>query len=405
MNMRPLHSLLLATALSMPAFAQKPTDAQRLATACNRFAADLHAQLALGGAPTCSPASVAIALLMLLPAAKGDTANELATVLHLPEDLRGTAMHDAARDLLQQVGLMQTGSPNRNQPPSPLVITNDIWVQKDFTLVPAYVDLLRRSFAAAQQHADFRADAEAARKVINDHIAKATHGRIRELLSPGLITSLTRVVLTNALWFKAAWEHPFTKSNTQERPFTLADGEVVQTPTMEQVEMFGYAETADWQVVSLPFATGTIECEIVLPRAGQPITTAQHALLTHTYRDTLAGERVQIELPRFTVQASHRLRDALIALGMPSAFDAQRADFSGMDPHNDLIVDDVVHQTWIAIDEEGAEAAAATAVVLKVRSIPEEFRADHPFAFGLRDRNTGLLLFVGRVDDPRPHQD
>lgn len=404
---KPLHVLLLAPALSMTALAQ--SDAQRLASACNQFAADLHGQLAASAQPTCSPGSISIALLMLLPAARGATADELATVLHLPEDLRGDRMHKAARDLLGAVGLLPTVSPHGDREAPPLVITNDLWVQTGYDLVPSYVELLRRSFAATQRHADFRADAEAARTTINDYIQDATNDRIRDLLPPGLITPLTRVVLTNALWFKAGWEHPFSKRGTEPLPFTLAGGESVKVPTMRQVQFFGYAEQDGWQVLTMPFRGTTIECEIVLPREGAALADAERALLTRAYGATVQHERVHVELPRFTVQAAHGLQTALKALGMRTAFDARGADFSGMDPKNDLVVADVVHQTWIAVDEEGAEAAAATAVVLKERgavrpSEPKQFQANRPFAFGLRDRETGLLLFVGRVSDPRLQQ-
>ncbi len=410
MTTNPLHPFLFAAALSMPALAQKPPgDAQRLATACNQFAADLHGKLAASGSPTCSPASIAIALLMLLPGARGDTAKEIATVLHLPEDLRGERMHRAARDLLQGVGLMQNGSPNRDVPPSPLVITNDLWVQQGFAVVPAYRDLLRSSFAAAQRDVDFAADAEVARQTINAHIAKATNDRIRDLLQPGMILPGTRVVLTNALWFKAAWEHTFWNKNTKDAPFTLADDSVVQVPTMRQTQVFGYADSDDWQVLMLPFASSGIVCEIVLPREGKPLATAEQALLGWTYRPTVQFERVDVELPRFQVAAAHRLSDALMALGLHAAFDGDRADFTGITTKEPLVIENVVHQTWIQVDEEGAEAAAATATVLKAGSAmpqgePKLFHADRPFAFGLRDRQTGLLLFVGRVSDPRSKQ-
>ncbi|MBL9077228.1 MAG: serpin family protein [Planctomycetes bacterium] len=408
--MRPTRLLasLLAPALTLPCLAQKPpTDTERLAAACNAFAADLHAALGPTQAPTCSPGSIAIALLMLLPGAAGATADEIATVLHLPDDLRGNRMHEAARDLLQQVGLLLPGSPNRDHEPSPLALTNDLWVQRGFALVPSYPRLLRASFGAAKHDVDFAADPDKARTAINLHVAQATGDRIRELLAEDDVNALTRVVLTNALWFKAGWAHAFTAGNTQDLPFTLADGTTVPVPTMQQQQPFGWAESDAWVAVSMPFAIGTVQFEAVVPRDGHTLAEAERALLQRSF-GKMANEPVQVALPRFLVQAAHRLRTPLLALGMRRAFDAS-ADFSGIEPKRELFVDDVVHQTWIQVDEQGCEAAAATAVVLKVRSAvvqgqPKQFRADRPFAFGLRDARTGLLLFVGRVTDPRSRQ-
>ena len=403
-----LSASLFATILLLPAPAQEPpNDAQRLATACNAFAADLHEKLALAGPPVCSPGSIAIALLMLLPGAEGETADEIATVLHLPDDLRGQALHRAAKELLQRTGLSRGGA--SGDAATPLVITNDLWVQQGLELAETYTKLLRDSFAAASHELDFAADPEAARAILNAAVAEATNQRIRELLQPSLVTSQTRVVLTNALWFQAGWSHAFAASATADLPFTLAGGESVAVPTMRQTEHFGYGESDAWQALALPFAIGDVQFEVVVPRDGHDLAEAERGLLRRAY-GTLREQRVAVELPRFTVRAAHRLRDPLQALGMRAAFDPVRADFSAMDPHDRIVVDDVVHETWIRVDEAGCEAAAATAVVLKLRGAvvqgpPKQFRADRPFAFGLRDRQTGLLLFVGRVHDPRAAQD
>jgi serpin B len=409
---RPLSQLLLVLVCTAPlttmrVTAQKPTDAQRLVAACNQFAADLHGKLAPSDKPTCSPGSISIALLMLLPGARGNTAIELANVLHLPEDLRGERMAAAATALLEQTGVLG-GKPGSDAEPGLLCITNDIWVQTGYELLPSYVDLVRRSFGAGSYTVDF-AQSEAARERINSYIAKATNDRVKDLLPADLITPNTRVVLTNALWFKGPWEHPFRKENTKPAPFTLAGGDKVDVPTMQVAEHFAYAETDAWQCLAMPFDKGAVQCEIMLPRAGVALADAEAALLAGKYVEALRGERVQVRLPRFRVAAAHRLKEPLMALGMRDAFSDGAADFSGMDPKNDLVVTNVVHQTWIQVDEDGAEAAAATAVILRKRGgaphgEPKVFTADRPFAFVLRDRDTGLILFVGRVTDPRPQQ-
>lgn len=409
---RPLSHFVLAIVCTAAmttaeAAAQKPTDAERLVVACNQFAADLHGQLASSDRPTCSPGSISIALLMLLPGASGNTAVEIANMLHLPEDLRGERMAAAATALLEQTGVLG-GKPGSDEAPGSLCITNDIWVQTGYELLPSYVDVVRRSFGAGSYTVDF-AQSEAARERINSYVAKVTNDRIKDLIPADLITPNTRVVLTNALWFKAPWEHPFRKENTKPAPFTLASGDKVDVPTMQVAELFAYAETDAWQCLAMPFAKGEIQCEIMLPRPGVALADAESALFAGKYVAALRGEHVQIRLPRFRVAAAHRLKDPLIALGMRDAFSDGAADFSGMDPRKDLVVTNVVHQTWIQVDEDGAEAAAATAVILRKRGgaphgEPKVFTADRPFAFVLRDRNTGLILFVGRVTDPRPQQ-
>ncbi|MBX3462732.1 MAG: TIGR01777 family oxidoreductase [Planctomycetes bacterium] len=397
-----LGAILLAT--TVPLVAQTPPDDQRLAAACNQFAAALYAQLGATASPTCSPGSIAIALLMLLPGARGETADELAVALRLPDDLRGERLATAAHALLTQLGLTPDGR-RRTETPT-LVVTNDLWVQQGHALVPAYVQLLRDHFAAAPQLVDFAHDTDGARRRINDHIAKATNDRIRDLLSADAVPPTTRVVLTNALWFKAAWLEPFPKAETKDRPFQLADGKAVTVPTMRHVRDHAYAEHADWQALSMAFATGGIVCDILLPRDGLPLARAEAALLAGEHLAQLRTARVSVELPRFGTSAQHSLKAALAGLGVRAAFVLGRADFTAMDPSGELFVGDVVHKVWVQVDEAGAEAAAATAVVMRAGSAmvpaePKTFRVDRPFAFGLRDRQTGLLLFVGRVTDPR----
>ena len=403
-------AFLTAAIMLHPAMAQTPTDAQRLAAACNRFGAELHQTLSAKGSPTSSPASISIALLMLLPAAKGDTAREMASLLHLPGDLEGERLHAAARKLLEDVGFLSGKDKNADAPV--MVLANDVWVQKGLELVPAYVELLRTRFAAGQGKLDFRGDTEGARSKINAHISNATNQRIADLLAPGVLTADTRVVLTNALWFKGAWQKRFYPEATVKAPFVLANGTSVEVPTMRHTEYHGYAEGDQWQILTMGFRASSIVCDIVLPKKGCSLATAEAALRAGDYVNTMTGENVEVRLPRFKSEAAHSLRAPLQQLGMPTAF-SQQADFSGMHagtgPDDRFCVSEVVHKTWVAIDENGAEAAAATAITLVPTSAvqqgpPKVFHADRPFAFVLRDAATGLVLFVGRVEDPRASQ-
>lgn len=378
-------------------------DAEALARACNSFAADLYRELGATGQPTCSPGSAAITLCMLLTGARGDTADEIATSLHLPAELRGERLLRAAAELIATATATTTG----DDPPEPVLrLSNDLWVQRDYELVPAFVAELRSGFRTAPHALDFRGDPEAARQTINRHVAEATNQRIKDLVAPGMIESLTRVVLSNAVWFKDAWEHPFAERGTGPTPFRLKDGQSVDVPTMQIVENFAYVATDTWQLAVLPFAHGRLRMEIAVPRDGATLGQAEDALLHGSNQRDLAAQRLHVWLPRFRVAATHRLGDALQALGVRAAFDPAAADFSGIEPRRELFVSAVVQKAWIQVDEHGAEAAAATALVLKAGSAarpsePIDFRCDRPFAFALRDCATGLLWFVGRVDDPR----
>lgn len=378
-----------------------PPDAKLLAAACNQFAVDLHGRLAAKGAPTASPGSIALALLMVVPGARGDTEKELIAVLRLPDELRGDRLHRAAKDLIAGLAI----APKGKGEPAQLRIVNDLWAQSGYPILPDYSGLLRSSYGAAAHDVPFATDPDGARRKINAHIADATNQRIPELLTPDLVSRDTCVVLTNAIWLKAAWQNAFPEGRTKPATFTLGSGAAVEVPTMHTGETFAYAETDAWQCVVLPFAGCDVVAEFVLPRPGKALADAERALLAGEHEKLLAAEHVQVALPKFRTTGSHRLREVLMALGLRAAF-ASGADFTGITARRELIIDDVVHQTWIQVDEAGAEAAAATAVVMKRGSAAgpgkqKVFAADRPFAFTLRDRGTGLVLFVARVEDPR----
>lgn len=398
---RPLASAVLAAVMTFSACAQTspeaPPDSTRLATALNTFAAKLAPEL--DGVATCSPASIGIALLMVLPGARGETATELERVLSLPSDLRGERLHAAARELICLLRGTVDGDTATE-----LRLCNDLWLQKDFALLPDYVKALRHQFDAAANDVDFVGEPEAARAAINRKVAGVTDERIRDLVPADLITPDTRVVLTNATWLRGYWLHPFREKGTKPSPFTRVDGSLVEVPTMHVVEQFGYAEHEAMQFVRLPFADGDVVCDVVLPKAGAKLADAERSLLRGDYVGALASESVKVALPKFTVAGKVRLKEVLMRLGLKSAFDGERADFTGMRTERDLCIDEVVHQTWVAVDEYGAEAAAATAVTMKrwgaeLPKEPKVFAADRPFAFVLRHRS-GLVLFAGRVEDP-----
>lgn len=400
--MNPLHTLLSTLALlAAAALPAQTTPESRLVDALNRFAADLHGQLAATPeGPTCSPASISFALLMLLPGARGETTDEIANVLRLPAELRGETLVEAAKGLLQRTA--RVGNCGFGAGPQ-LRITNDFWGQTGHEFVAEYTELLRHAFGSHAFEVDFENDAEAARRSINARIADATNQRIRELIPAGMITPATRTVISNAIWYRGKWVHEFYRPE-KLAPFHVSAERTVDVSMMYVKKDFWYAESPAWQAVALPMDDRAVQFEVVLPRAGRSLADAERALLSGDHMRRRAATLVQVGMPAFRVRGSHRLRGPLQALGLRSAFVPGAADFTGIDRTEPLVIDDVVHGTWIDVDEIGVEAAAATAVVLKagaaIREDPKVLLADRPFAFGLRDHRTGLLLFVGRVTDP-----
>ncbi|MFK7743093.1 MAG: serpin family protein [Planctomycetota bacterium] len=378
-----------------PLRAQSPTqeqDVQRLSRACNQFGERLYAELEKGGNPTCSPASIASALLMLLPGARNETADELATALQLPKDLRGERLLKALVELMPEAE-------------GTLRVRNDVWLQQGFELVPAYTDLLSKTLHVEPRTVDFAGATETARVAINRYIADVTNDRVQELLQRTDIDASTSTVLTNAIWFKAAWRNAFQKRATKPAPFHLADGSETEVPMMSQTKRHRYAATDAWRCVEMQFGDAPLRFEAIVPEPGQTLADARSALLAGTHLDKLADDVVHVRMPSFRIKARHSLQPALEALGMRRAFGAS-ADFTNMDASGRAHVGAVLHETWIQVDEEGCEAAAATAVVMKRAGARrpvkvQEITFDRPFVFGLRDAKTGLLWFVGQVDDPR----
>ncbi|MEZ6037983.1 MAG: serpin family protein [Planctomycetota bacterium] len=411
MNIRPIGTVL-AAALLLPAPAQTQLapapaataaapapqqDLELLATACNRFAADLYAELRKHGDPTCSPGSIALALHMLLTGAAGDTADQLAAALRLPEDLRGERLLKALDALITVSGKRVTDGPEMR-------IVNDLWVQDGYRLLPTFTQALADHLHSPAKPIDFVGDPAAAREHINRYIAEATNRRISDLLPSDAIDPLTRVVLTNALWFKGAWATPFEARATAPAPFHLTADETVDVDTMHVAGSFHYADDERWQCVVLPFANSTMQMEILVPVGAATLAAAEATLLAGEHLAALQHQQVRVALPRFAAAGKHELAGALQALGVKDAFGAS-ADFSPINGEHDLFVSKAVHRTWVQVDEAGAEAAAATAIVMKLRGMPHgeqvEFRADRPFAFVMRDRKSGLCWFAGRVEDPR----
>jgi serpin B len=283
-----------------------------------------------------------------------------------------------------------------------LRIVNAIWGQQGFPLLSSYLDTIALNFGAELRLADFRHAAEAARLIINAWAEEQTNQRIKDLLAKGSIDADTRVVLTNAVWFKANWASPFAAGQTRDRPFIDRSGMPKAVPFMSQTYWVPYGRSKACQAVDIPYTEGKISMMVIMPDVGtfDAFLTAFTPAVLDEIIGKLDTQYVALSMPKFTFSATPPIGSTLRTLGMAEAFDPFEADFSGIDGKRDLFIGNVVHQAFISVDEKGTEAAAATAVSLSTVSLPPPplpLAVDHPFIFLIRDRETGLILFIGKV--------
>jgi serpin B len=250
---------------------------------------------------------------------------------------------------------------------------------------------------------DFMNSPGDSRVTINNWVSDQTNNRINDLLPQGSIDSLTRFVLTNAIYFDAAWQDPFTKESTHNQTFNLLNGSTVTVPMMSRDGGYSYIKGTGYQAVELPYDGNEIAMDIIMPDAGK-FTSFESAMTADKVNGiigSLQNSFIALTLPKFSFDSSFSLKSALSALGMPIAFDPNQADFSGITGNTDLHISDVVHKAFVAVDEEGTEAAAATGVVIGLAAMPQNsMTVDRPFIFLIRDIKTGAILFVGRVLNP-----
>jgi serpin B len=386
--------------------AAEPTEAA--SEAVTVFTADLYREIAddaRGENVVCSPYSVAVALGMTVQGARGATAREMLDVLH-GDDAAGVASGlngiDAA--LSRRPGEVRVlGEPGRVD----LAAANALWIQAGVTWRRELLDVLAREFGAGLRTVDYRNEPEAARQAINAWVSQRTRERIPELVPPGTVGDLTRLTLVNALWFKAPWQTPFEQHHTRPRPFHRLDGSRVEVDLMrELVYAAACVEGEGWQAVVLPYAGGELAMTVIVPDAGRfaDVERSVGAWLPQVLgRHT--PEPVDVGLPRWTSRTGTELTAALKRLGMPTAF-SDTADFTGFGDFTSdepLQIGAVVHEGFVAVDEAGTEAAAATAVVMRAAGAmlsPRTLVADRPFLYVIHDQPTRTPLFLGRVLDP-----
>jgi serpin B len=349
-----------------------------------------------------SPYSISLALAMTYAGARGETAQQMADTLQFL--LEQERLHPAFNWLDAELASRGEGAQGKDGEGFRLNIVNAIWGQKDYGFLSDFLDVLAENYGAGLRILDFITKAEKSRLTINKWVSDQTEGRITDLIPQGVISKWTRLVLTNAVYFNAAWAYPFDEDMTANGPFYLLDRGQVTVPMMKQTESFGYAEGKGYQAVELPYDGGELSMVILLPEAGK-FAAFEEGIQAQQVSDiigNLQSTEVALTMPRFEFDSEFSLNDTLAGMGMPIAF-TENADFSGMNGKPELYISAVVHKAFVAVDEAGTEAAAATAVIMDLTAVPEppvEVTIDRPFIFLIRDIETGTILFVGRVLNP-----
>ena len=348
-----------------------------------------------------SPHSISVALAMTYAGARGETAQQMADTLEFL--LEQERLHPAFNWLDAELASRGEGAQGKDGEGFRLNIVNAIWGQKDYSFLSTFLDVLAENYGAGLRILDFVTEPEESRLAINDWVSDQTEGRIEDLIPQGAIDALTRLVLTNAIYFNAAWAYPFDEDMTADGPFYLIDGGQVTVPMMEQTEAFGYTDGEGYQAVELLYDGDELSMVILLPEDGQ-FEVFEEGLQADKISDIIGGlqlTEVALTMPQFEFDSEFSLKDTLAEMGMPIAFSGA-ADFSGMTGARDLFISEVLHKAFVSVDEAGTEAAAATAVIMRESAAEPlvEVTIDHPFIFLIRDIETGAILFVGRVMNP-----
>ncbi|MDJ0755300.1 MAG: serpin family protein [Ardenticatenaceae bacterium] len=346
-----------------------------------------------------SPYSVSTAMAMTYAGARGNTAAQMAQVLHFPADHH--QLHPALMSLQAKLNdLQKTGALQ-------LRVANALWPKTGYPFLKEYIYLIERYYGVTITPLDYADDPEAARQVINKWAEEKTENKIQNLIPTGAIDRLTRLILTNAIYFKGSWANQFDPDWTTDAPFSITPEKKIMVPMMNRKQMCGYAENDRELLLELPYVDDSLSMIVLLPREIDGLARLEESLVKDGLTERLTGlrrEEVQVFLPRFKVTSSFRLSGTMPSMGMIDAFDENLADFSGIDGVKHwLYITAMVHKAFINVNEEGSEAAAATGVILGVRSAPPPvpvFRADHPFLFLIRENSTGSILFLGRVVNP-----
>lgn len=375
------------------------TDVQSLVESNNSFALELYSKFSTTDGNLCiSPFSVSIALAMTFAGARLATEKQMADVMHITAKQR--SFHQGFSSLLDQLGSL--GQKTEVE----LLFANSIFPHNKHSFLKPFEKCLSENYKTTITPLDYNKHEEA-RRFINQWVSEKTKGHISEIIQPGDIDPLIRLVLVNATYFEGSWEDPFNKKATIKQPFWVLDDHAVDVSTMRKRSAFHYSEDEFVQVLELPYQGKSLSLLIILPRDN--LTVVENDLTLKNYSKWINGlsySVVDIELPSFKIGYAKELNDTLISMGMMDAFDVDRADFSGMDgiKHPEgFFISKAIHQSYIEVNEEGTTATAATIMLARLGGIYDEykqFHANRPFIFLLRENVTGSILFIGRVQNP-----
>lgn len=355
----------------------------------NQLAIDLYQELSSQTTNNLflSPYSISTALAMTYGGARGETADQINKTLHFGGQ---GATHPAFSYLKNQLNTLPEKKTLQ------LNIANSLWPQREIPFRSDYLALIEEFYGSEVKPVDFKTDTEGARQTINTWVENQTNQHIKDLIPAGILNSLTRLVLVNAIYFKGDWASPFKSKLTHPAPFKLSKDNSVDVPMMSQTDTFKLAQTKDLQVIELPYKGGDLSMLIFLPIKPDAMPTLTTNLLSSLQ---FQPQEVMLQLPKFKLESSFYLGQTLANMGMPIAFSPQ-ADFSGMTDAENLFIGEIIHKSFVEVTETGTEAAAATAVGIQTLSMPESFTANHPFLFIIRENSTGIILFIGRVTNP-----
>jgi serpin B len=393
---------LLAAVAPVAMAGEEACNAETVARRDRDFGIDLYARLLeQEGNLSISPHSISSALAMTMAGARGRTEAQMRSTLGfaLMSDLSPEKLGEA----FGKIGKVEGKG-------CELSTANAMWAGQGLTLQPEYVSALRGSWGAEAESLDFARDPEAARRRINGWVEGKTHEKVKELIGPRVLSSNTRLVLTNAVYFQGRWATRFKKEQTAEAAFHLANGKESRVPLMhlsskDTEDKVGYARTEEASVLELPYEGGELSFVAMMPNDPASFAAFEKSLGPEKVAALLGkivrGPEVEVFLPRFEMTWAARIEKTLAAMGMEDLFVSGKADLSGISTAEGLFVSAVVHKTFVHVDEEGTEAAGATGVVMDKACAPAvAFRADRPFIFIIRDVKTGAVLFLGRCADP-----
>ncbi len=392
--------ILTATLLfSLQTFAaqdfKKILNEDQLVDINNNFALKLYQELASkDGNLFFSPYSISSALAMTFHGANNNTKDEMSLVLGFPVDAEfAHNFHSLGEKfkLLNNTGAIE------------LSVANALWAQQDYKFLDSYLDITKKYYNSAVYSCDFKSAPAKETKRINEWVEQQTKEKIKKLIPDGALTELTRLVLTNAVYFKGTWKSKFKKSNTSDDSFFIAEKNAVQLPMMNLTAKFGYYENNEMQLLELPYKGDEVSMIILLPKDQSTLSSLEQSLTNKSLIklfSAIQNKKVEVTIPKFTNEKQIMLKDTLLKMGMKDAFSS--ADFSLIDGTKKLYISAVIHKAFVDVNEEGSEAAAATAIIMPTRSFaPEEenipvFKANHPFIYMIMHRPSRTLLFLGR---------